>query len=489
MALASLRLGLAAAAATLFACKGDGATTVEPVVDVPTSDDPDATAAPLDSITVTVAHALNNNDLVSQSFTRGQPLVVPDVPFGDDLVIHMTGLVGQSSVAYGRTCAMEVDAGQAAPKPHLFFSRSVKFATTAIAPLARVGGLGVSYLGTGLLIGGFDDHSAPLNTVERFDPVTGQLTQIGNLSPRAQSVQALIGTSPPRVALIGGMSLMSATLMTGARIVEVLDDQHIDSQDTNEMGRVGLSATSLVDGRVIVIGGNPPPSGTAIGDIDEVTPTDSVSVEVRKLNASLAFPRTFHTATRLGDDVGAPVLIAGGIGPDGTPVQSPELFKPLSEELANPAMFAAEKMVVPRYKHTATLMPDGSVLFIGGIDASGAPISTLELFSIDAGFTQVDASLPAEAGLVDFTATTLPDGRILLAGGRSTITGSALDTAYIVRLNSLDGMVDIVATDHLAIARAGHQAMLLCDGTVLLSGGTSGQFPAERYNPPPVGRR
>jgi hypothetical protein len=341
------RPGIAAAAAvTLLGCKDDGATTVDPVIDVPTSDDPDATAAPLDTITVTVAHARSNNDLVSQSFTRGQPLVVPDVPFGDDLVIHMTGFVGQSSVAYGRTCAMEVDAGSPAPTPHLFFSRSVKFATTSIAPLPRIGGVGVPYLGTALFVGGLDGNSDPVNNVERFDPVTGTLTQIGTLSPRAQVAQALIGTAPPRVALIGGMSLMSSVPMTGARVVEVLDDQHIDRFDNTEMGRVGLSATALVDGRVIVIGGNPPPNGAAIGDIDEVTQTDSV--EARKLNASLAFPRTFHTATRLGDDVGAPVLIAGGIGPDGAPVQSPELFKPLSEELANPAMFAAEKMVVPR---------------------------------------------------------------------------------------------------------------------------------------------
>lgn len=481
-------VGLAAAAAsTLLACKDDGTTTVEPVIDVPAADDVDATAAPLDSITLTVAHALSNNDLVSQTFSHGQSLVVPEVPFGDDLVIHMSGFVGQSSVAYGRTCATEVDAGQPVPEPHLFFSRSVKFATTTIAPVPRIGGLGISYLGTALLVGG-SDGTNPVNIVERFDPVTGLLGQVGSVSPRAQSVQALIGTSPPRVVLIGGMSLAAATSMTGAKFVEVFDDQHIDRLDIPDMGRVGLTATALVDGRVIVIGGLPPPSGTPIGDINEVAQTDA-SVEERKLNATLAFPRSGHTATRLGDDVGAPVLIAGGIGTDGNPVPSPELFKPLSEELANPAMFAAEHMVVPRSGHTATLMPDGSVLFIGGLDVNHAPISTLELFSIDAGFTAVDASIPDGAGLVDFTATTLPDGRVLLAGGRATVGGPAVDTAYIVRLNSLDGMVDIVATDHLAIARAGHQALLLCDGTVLLSGGTPGQFPAERYNPPPAGRR
>jgi len=67
--------------------------------------------------------------------------------------------------------------------------------------------------------------------------------------------------------------------------------------------------------------------------------------------------------------------------------------------------------------------------------------------------------------------------------------GEPLDTAYIARLNPLDGSVDVVATDHMAIRRAGHQALALCDGTVLVAGGNPDDQRVERYNPPPVGRR
>jgi hypothetical protein len=87
------------------------------------------------------------------------------------------------------------------------------------------------------------------------------------------------------------------------------------------------------------------------------------------------------------------------------------------------------------------------------------------------------------------SATVLPDGRVLITGGRITPDGPPVDSAFIVRLDPFDGSVDTVATDRLAVPRSGHQATLLCDGTVLIAGGTNGQASFERYNPPALGRR
>jgi hypothetical protein len=134
-------------------------------------------------------------------------------------------------------------------------------------------------------------------------------------------------------------------------------------------------------------------------------------------------------------------------------------------------------------------MPDGSVLIIGGVDAAGVEVRTLELFSLDGGFVTTDDPLPG--GVVGITTTRLPDGRILITGGRaSSAPGSPpVATAYIARLDPLSGKVNIVPTDSLAVPRADHQATLLCDGTVLITGDTEGAEVAERYNPSPVGRR
>jgi hypothetical protein len=451
---------------------------VEPVIDLPVAD-ADATAAPLDGITLTVAHDRADRDLMSQTFARGEPLEMAGVPFGDDLVIHMAGYVGSSNIAYGRSCAFAVAANARSPAPHLFFSRSVKFASLGVAPLPRIGGLGISYLGSALLVGG-NNGLTPEQTVERFDPATGQLRSLGTVGARERAVYALVGTSPPRVAVIGG-----TTGVEGAKFMEVLDGERIDRHDFVEMARVDLTATSLTDGRVIVVGGHAP-GGLPSEDINEIAQQPDASFEVRKLTAKLHTARSGHTATRLGEDVGAPVLIAGGIDQALAPIAVAELFKPLSAELADPMTFAPT-MQVPRSGHVARLMPDGSVLMIGGVGVDG-PVRTLERFSIDAGFSQV-GELPMSAGVIDFAATTLPDGRILLTGGRLGSGEPPSDSAYIVRLNLADGSVDVVATDHLAIPRADHQAVLLCDGTVLISGGVAGQVVAERYNPPPLGRR
>jgi len=477
-----VRAGALATGLGADACSTD-AVVITPIIDVPVGD-ADATAAPLDEIELTVAHAQSDRDLMSATFAHGEALEVPGVPFGDDLVIHMSGLVGAITVAYGRTCTIAVSPTAAPPTPHLFFSRSVKFASLGIAPVSRTGGLGISYLGTAMLVGGVDlgTAGAPLvSSVERFDPLAGQLSVIGDVLPRDGAVEALVGTSPPRVAVIGG-----TWGGAGATFIEVLDDRRIDRLDSAEMARVNLTATSLTDGRVVVIGGNQP-GQPPLGDIDEIAP-DGATYEPRKLAAVLAHPRSRHSATRLGEDVGASVLIAGGVDGAGAPIDVAELFKPLSESLASPVTFAW-KMNFPRYGHAATLMPDGSVLFIGGLDMNDQPVRKLELFSIDAGFVTLQEELPADIGAIDFTASPLPDGRVLLTGGRDAPGAPASDRAYIVRLDPLSGSVELLSTDRMAIARAGHQAMVLCDGTILISGGTPAQLPAERYNPPPLGRR
>lgn len=456
---------------------------IKPVIDQP-SNDPAADAfSRLERIEITIAREGDDVDIVSQSFNRGEALVISGAAFGDDLVIHLAGFIGESQVAYGRTCAFAVSAEDAIVEPHVFFSRTQRFAGTDLVPVSRDGGRAVSFLGSGLFLGGSTIE------VERFDPSNGTFAGVGSItSERTGAVEALIGTNPPQIVLLGG-----EVGGVGADLFEIIDPNRpsrtVDDFPDAHFARVGLTATSLTDGRVIAIGGAPPGSPMApVGTITEVALTDA-NPDVRDLLATLAHPRTGHTATRLGDDVGAPVLIAGGTTTSGAPVPIAELFKPLSENLADPLTFAP-MMLVPRSRHVAALMPDGSVLIIGGIDLNGDPVRKLELFSLDAGFEDV-GTLPINAGIVDATVTTLPDGRLLIAGGHVDAGPAtpATNTAFIARLDVKDGSVDIVPTERLGVARARHQAARLCDGTILVTGGAGEGAIAERYNPIDAGRR
>lgn len=473
-------------------------TVVTPVIDEPTN--VNASAFPLDSIAVSIAHAGAglNNDLISVTFQRGEQVEVSNVPFGDDLVLHLIGRQGTSEVAYGRTCQFSIRPDGRVPTPHLYFSREVKFGGLSPLPLSREGATAITYTdGSGLLIGGTNPNEVTdaIEQVERFDPNTGEYETLHELAPRLGAAAALVGDpSNARVVVIGGLD---PTTGLGATFMEVIDaDRFTDLQyeriDDAQITRMGLTATTLTDGRVIAIGGRIPPN-TVSKAVNQIS-VSSGRPEVSLTRAMLKYPlgnagRYGHTATRLADDVGSPVLVAGGLDSTGRPIPEAELFKPLSDGFSE--MFDAT-MIVPRSQHTAVRLPDGSVMIVGGVDEMNRPVSKIEVFSLDVGFVSDPtgaSDMPPNAGLVGLTATTLPDGRVLLTGGSMTPGGPPVTNAFIARLDPFDGLVDIVATDRLAYARAGHQATVLCDGTVLISGGTADQTPYERYNPPSVGRR
>jgi hypothetical protein len=116
-----------------------------------------------------------------------------------------------------------------------------------------------------------------------------------------------------------------------------------------------------------------------------------------------------------------------------------------------------------RVAHTATLLPNGKVLIAGGADSYDAvegfyAAPQAEFFDpASATFT------PAGSIYCDFhTATLLLDGDVLLAGGEYQETNAVLEIGT-------SGLYE--QTGNMAIARESHAATLLPDGRVLVSGG------------------
>jgi hypothetical protein len=184
--------------------------------------------------------------------------------------------------------------------------------------------------------------------------------------------------------------------------------------------------------------------------------------------------RAAHSATRLPD---GKVLIAGGFREEGTSeiaIASAEIFDPATHTFT-----PTSDMNEPRNGHTATLLPNGKVLFAGGWNQQGRT-ATAELYDPQTGTFEYTGSLMApRQGL---TATLLRNGQVLIAGGDSA-RNRPQRTAELY--DPATGL--FTPTGNLKDGRSGHTATLLSDGRVLLIGGTSGNdnilASAEIYDP------
>jgi hypothetical protein len=140
-------------------------------------------------------------------------------------------------------------------------------------------------------------------------------------------------------------------------------------------------------------------------------------------------------------------------------------------------------MRIPRHSHTATLLPDGEVLLAGGYDAGGRVLAEAELYDPREGrFVPAGAMDTARAGHV---AVSLADGRVLLVGG----VGEGWTFLATAELYD-PAAAGFRATGSMRTARESHAAVRLLDGRVLVIGGHQGRWTdlriladAEAYDP------
>ena len=136
------------------------------------------------------------------------------------------------------------------------------------------------------------------------------------------------------------------------------------------------------------------------------------------------------------------------------------------QSTAAPGSFAATgQMSTPRAFHSATLLANGKVLIAGGVSglAQGATLTTAELYDpASATFTLTGSMAAPRAG---HTATLLPNATVLLVGGNNQ--SGILATAELY--DPATGTFSF--TGSLTTARTGHTATLLKSGQVLVIGG------------------
>jgi len=185
--------------------------------------------------------------------------------------------------------------------------------------------------------------------------------------------------------------------------------------------------------------------------------TDSSWIPTGSLNTA----RAGHTATLL---TSGKVLVVGGNSGrfNSNTLDSAELYDPV-----NGTWSVTGSLKQSRSYHTATLLPNGLVLVAGGKVVSGQSFvltRTAELYDPAAGEWRSTGDLNTGRNL--HTATLLQNGNVLVAGGAGG-NAESLDSAELY--DPATGMWS--RTGNLVAARYWHTATLLQNGKVLVAGG------------------
>ncbi|MBK9516923.1 MAG: putative Ig domain-containing protein [Anaeromyxobacter sp.] len=297
-----------------------------------------------------------------------------------------------------------------------------------------------------LVAGGWSADLIYLGSAERYQPadlVSGAFTATGSLATVRYTHTATL-LAGGKVLFAGGRN--APPYLTSAELYDPASGAFAPTGDLI-IGRGSHTATLLPDGQVLLVDGGG--DGLYAASAERYDPaTGRFTATVGKP----AVPRAGHTATLLPS---GQVLIAGGVS-----LPEAELYDPVADTFTQTGSLAT-----PRGGHTATLLPGGQVLIAGGHEECfPGPCSALrsaELYDPGAGTFAATGDLRAARSM--HTATLLPNGKVLFVGG----AGEASDLREVYD----QAAGSFTATGSAAAPRSGHSATLLPDGDVLIAGG------------------
>jgi len=276
--------------------------------------------------------------------------------------------------------------------------------------------------------------------------------------------------------------------LTSVEVYDVSTGTFTEILGDDGLGIFGHTATLLQNGTVLLTGGfindvwddyldNVSDNGAGLYDS---------ATGVWSGTGNMTANRGGHTATLLAN---GKVLIAGGADtdPTGTGLASAELYDPGTGTFTQTG-----SMTVGRYLHTATLLQNGKVLIVGGaLTSASDPDATAEIYDPATGtFTMTGAMATARE---QHAATLLADGRVLIVGGTTSPPASLSSAWLATGTVNLEGTASaeiydpstgsFSGTGSMAAARTFHTATLLPSGKVLVAGGGGENSTAEIYDP------
>lgn len=296
-------------------------------------------------------------------------------------------------------------------------------------------------INAGDTVGRFGQASSKMD--DGISVITGGVTTTNGVPPTLKSVSAFSFFRP-----------LSRTFADFFR--PSVNDEDVLMFDLITARSFHIQAT-MSDNRILIAGGDVGANGQSTG-----VPTASAEIFDPALGtveatADMSQPRSRHTATVLSD---GRVLVAGG--------NAWQIFDTNTEQ-----WFADMAMEFERESHAAALLADfggaagqDRVLIVGGNGDAGDKIELLDPQANVS--TTLTSTLPV--ALTRLTATTLPDGRVLVVGGVNVDTGDTTNDAFLIDA-SADSITAAPSPPNRDGGLADHRAILEQDRFVIVVGG------------------
>jgi hypothetical protein len=333
-----------------------------------------------------------------------------------------------------------------------------------------------------VLIAGGGNDTGLSQTAELYDPASRTFSYTGNMvAPRLLHTATLLPNG--KVLLFGGTD--NNTNSTVGEVYDPSSGKFTGITVANRSGLIEHTATLLPNGEVLIAGGYACDASTGANctALDTAFIFDP-STGTGNSDAFMSLVRRDHQAVLLPN---GQVLVAGGDAAppttgNGNPSNTAEIYSPDTNEFSMVA-----NMVVPRSFFTANLLGDGTVLLAGGTSAAfhDSAVASAEIFNL---LPLPDHSFSATGNMSHaryaHTASPLPNGQVLLAGGSEL---SCLALPYSEVFDPAAG--HFVPAPNMASARYLHSAVPLSNGAVLVAGGLdcrNSLSSAEVFIPPGV---
>ena len=197
------------------------------------------------------------------------------------------------------------------------------------------------------ICGGYNGNSR-LSSCESFDAKTNTFTEIGNMIEKREE-HAAVTLPDNRIFIVGGYDVES-NILQSAETFDPTTKKFTTCKGRTTIERACPTANLTPNERVLVCG------GCINGELLKSTEFYDIKTDSFSAGPNLTVKRCYHASTTLLD---GRILITGG--EKGSPSKSTEFYDPKTNTFS-----VGPQMLTARYHHSSSPLEDGRVLIIGG---------------------------------------------------------------------------------------------------------------------------